>query len=494
LDIDNSKKDFIFFEMRRNPYDDLSSEASDIDHERDLRAKMESRKRLNRQYTTKYCTAVGIKNNIPKVYQDYDTCPDELWIPYEAKVRAFLFDFHREANEYKMKHGKLPTYYQSSTDPQDQQPSEVLPPFLEPLTSSTPISWGGYNRKCYMTPPRINSDKHPDGWNVTPMSLDAESSSSSSSVVPNSTSATISSIELSSSSSLESKSSFLTAPLTAPPGVDPWEWAAIPRHPPARQLHAVVTARRNKKTGKMDYYDQPRPLLKSTSKSYLQSKPLCFSDYHYPLQKKTFSSSSSFSRTCGASYRTSFEDPKQRSFSQQHGPQERSPVSSSSHWSTNQSSSSDHNGIQQSFSQQHGPQERSPVLSPPQCLASQGTFIESPEKEQSSTSTPTATSRMESEPATISSSSSSSSMAAPVIHNHYNYYIVDKNMLSQLQAQNLMPGVLIGAPLIGRQKSQGEILRKRRYNKRQRLKKLEKAQQEAREKKEKEKESKDEEE
>ena len=67
-------------------------------------------------------------------------------------------------------------------------------------------------------------------------------------------------------------------------------------------------------------------------------------------------------------------------------------------------------------------------------------------------------------------------------------------MLSQLQAQNLMPGVLIGAPLIGRQKSQGEILRKRRYNKRQRLKKLEKAQQEAREKKEKEKESKDEEE
>jgi hypothetical protein len=48
-----------------------------------------------------------------------------------------------------------------------------------------------------------------------------------------------------------------------------------------------------------------------------------------------------------------------------------------------------------------------------------------------------------------SSSSSSPSMAAPVIHIHYNYYIVDKNMLSQLQAQNLMPGVLIGAPLWG---------------------------------------------
>jgi hypothetical protein len=63
---------------------------------------------------------------------------------------------------------------------------------------------------------------------------------------------------------------------------------------------------------------------------------------------------------------------------------------------------------------------------------------------------------MESEPVTLSSSSSSS-MAAPVIHNHYNYYIVDKNMLSQLQAQNLMPGVLIGAPLIGKQKSQGKI-------------------------------------
>jgi hypothetical protein len=34
------------FEMRRNPYDDFScTEASDSDHERDLRAKMESQKR-----------------------------------------------------------------------------------------------------------------------------------------------------------------------------------------------------------------------------------------------------------------------------------------------------------------------------------------------------------------------------------------------------------------------------------------------------------------
>jgi hypothetical protein len=158
---------------------------------------------------------------------------------------------------------------------------EVSIYWLPLLASSTPISWGGYNQKCYMTPPHYNSDRHPD---VTPMSLDAESSS----VVPTSSSATISSIELSSSSSLESKSSFFTAPLTAPPGVDPWEWAAIPQHPPARRLHAVVSARHNKKTGKMDYYDQPRPLLKSTSKSYLQSKPLCSSDYHYSLRRKLF--------------------------------------------------------------------------------------------------------------------------------------------------------------------------------------------------------------
>lgn len=465
------------------PYGDESfTETSDTEHDEvDLKIKMASRAKLNKQYVSKYCYVVGIKNNIPKIFQDYKTCPDDLWVQYEEKVRAFLFDFHREANEYKIANGELPKYYQDSSDPQDQHPSSCLPVFLEPLTSSTPLSWGGYNRKCYKTPPRktINEPTHEEDITPTPMVLAADCTSLSSLAVPDSSPAA----SVSSSSSLESNSSFLPSPSPTPVlyGDAAWEFAGTSSRPPAKQLHAFTTARRNKKTGHLQCYDEPKPVFsRSHPRPYDYSKPLCSSsDQHYPSQRKPLSLSSTFLPTQRGSYQTSYRNTNHQTYSQQSHSYERSSILPSSSCSTNQTRASSYTSLQQ----------KSPVLSSSQCSPSQESHQESQEKSSISTSS---TSTIQSVVPNLSSSVPSSSAVAPVIHNHYNFYVIDPKMLSQLQSNNFTLSDKIGTLLNPKQKSEKQILRKRRYNQRRRKKANEKAEKEGREK-EKEKESNDEE-
>ena len=118
-------------------------------------AKLHKRKRLNHRYVSQYCYVVGLKSNIPKQFQNYETCPDELWNEYESKVEKFLQQFHQEKQEYKKHHGHDPIYYTIVPGVQVKEiPTGDGGGFLKPLTSSTPFSWTGYDQKCYNTPPR----------------------------------------------------------------------------------------------------------------------------------------------------------------------------------------------------------------------------------------------------------------------------------------------------------------------------------------------------